>query len=1442
MATRRGIVRRMVLGVAILGTAVVAMTAILTIASQTPWFREWLKGVIESEASKRLGGDLTVGEVGGNLLTGIRLQNVALLEHGHPIIQTQSIEAEYQPQRLLAGELTLDSLVITAPIVYLRRTADGLNLARLLDPGTSTVQPGRSSVLLAIGQIQLRDGVIVIGDRVDTLAAIDLPERVSNLDAQFEIYRPSGSEDVVLRIQEASFRTRAPDLQIDKLAGRVSFGTPDMALENLRVETQQTHLLVGGTVRLGPQPRVDLNVRSTNFSLSEIGPLFPALAGRTLSPSFAVSIAGTPSALVVKGAAHTSEGEIRADVVADLTGPRRAIAGWVSTESLNLAAFDTHLESSDITASGRVDLTFESGTGVAGTYDIEASELTYGRYRATDVSAEGRMDADTIVVDAHGGAYHGDLRVKGSITLPQDGDPVRYDLRGHVAGIDLERASRDLNVPEAGTAWSGGASGSATLDFHATAGPAGVKTDLRLEDDLSFAGASFREGTAIEISTRSGRLKYSIDGSISNLDLTALGARLGVPTLESQRYASTIDAVVDLEGTGTSLEDLTLNGTATLTNSRLFGGTIPKLFVRTAIAQGAGHISVEGAFSGIDAARLAGSAQLPGSLSGTIDAQATLSDRGGEFSLAGVEGSGRIVLSNSTLRGIPIDTAVVAGHYHDRIATVSTVVVKGPDLEVRLSGVLALDREHASDLSYYIDTPPLSRVDFIDATVHGEVVVQGRVTGNLNAFQATGTLAGVDIGYAQTSALALNSKYTVAVPNLRWARVGGSVESDVTSVRVAGRTIPEVHATMVYDDGQLDFDAHLREAGRGLEAAGALVWHANHHEVHLDRLRLESGPVEWRLAENTHAAIQYGADRLVVDGLELRGGFGGRIRADGAIGPTATKRLRLQIEDIDLKEIDSLLLGDRGLAGQLDVTADVTGPLSAPVVEGHFALADGAFERFTFDTLVGQFDYSRRALGLDARLVAQDGSWLTMAGRVPFAGGGEGGALDLRLRSSRISLGVVQGFTNQVADVTGTIQLDVVASGSYEDPHFRGEAHIEDGAFTAVAAGSRYTGLDTRVRFEQDIVRIEEFRILDDDGDPMTIGGELAVHERHVGGLQIRIQSHAFEILDNALGEIEVAADLQIGGEPTRPRFTGRIELASGTLSVDRILDLADTPYATRAVSAEPIPSRDTGVVAVAADVLLEVPGNLVLKGTDIQAPGGSVPTGLGNVNLTIGGNLRVRKEPGKGFEVLGDVRPVRGTYEFQGREFEIQREGAIVFAGTPDINPTLDLLATRLISGVEARVHLNGTLETPRLELSSQPPLDDADILALIVFNRPLNQLGTGEQISLAQRAAAVAAGFVGSQLAQPIGEALGLDVFDIDIGGATAPSVVLGEQFARGVFLKFRQQLASSATSSFLLEYELTDWLRLRGEINQAQVATRSLFDRSERGAIKLQFTFRY
>src|SRR6185503_12669512 len=100
-----------------------------------------------------------------------------------------------------------------------------------------------------------------------------------------------------------------------------------------------------------------------------------------------------------------------------------------------------------------------------------------------------------------------------------------------------------------------------------------------------------------------------------------------------------------------------------------------------------------------------------------------------------------------------------------------------------------------------------------------------------------------------------------------------------------------------------------------------------------------------------------------------------------------------------------------------------------------------------------------------------------------------------------------------------------------------------------------------------------------------------------------------------------------------------------------------------------------------------------------------------------------------------------------------------------------------------EAFVRVQGTMTEPQLTFTSSPPLDEADILSLIVFNLPINELGEAQQVSIAQRAGALAGSYFASGLASAIGNALELDEFEIQAQGETgaSPSLLVGEQVGK-------------------------------------------------------------
>src|SRR5262249_40450735 len=136
--------------------------------------------------------------------------------------------------------------------------------------------------------------------------------------------------------------------------------------------------------------------------------------------------------------------------------------------------------------------------------------------------------------------------------------------------------------------------------------------------------------------------------------------------------------------------------------------------------------------------------------------------------------------------------------------------------------------------------------------------------------------------------------------------------------------------------------------------------------------------------------------------------------------------------------------------------------------------------------------------------------------------------------------------------------------GTGHDPHLDGAIDIRGGAFTLPDVGTKYTGLDTRIDLKPDEVTISEMRIVDDHNKVMTVGGTLAVHERTVGAVDVKLQSDDFEVLHNEFGRLALDSGLRLTGELRAPRIEGTVEVDTGTLDASRILEeTTASPYTT---------------------------------------------------------------------------------------------------------------------------------------------------------------------------------------------------------------------------------------------------------------------------------------
>lgn len=1428
------VARRLLHVLLIVLTLMVGATAAAIIVSQTAWFRDWLRGYIVRSASQYLNGTLSIERLGGNLFFGVQMENIGVAMNGERVVAVKNLGLDYNVFQLLTRGLSVEQVRLDHPVIYLRRDGDSWSLSQLIKKDETEADRQGPDKPIAIENIGISSGSVIIDGPVGTSGVV-VPKRFEHLDAKLSFrYEPVR---YAIEITHVSFRGSEPALALNALSGGIAVKDDTVFVDKLALRTSETSLSVDGAIeRYLSKPVFNLQISSDKLSLPEIARIVPALAGVRLQPKFQVKLAGPLDRLGIEMNVQSSAGDAWARLTADVESPGQSVAGTLSVRHLDLAPIlNAPKQKSDLTADATVDLRaadLSDPKRLRGTASVTAQRVTAAGYTAGPVDAKARIDDGRVDLSAHANAYGASASASGRITIPE----LAFDLRGTARRLDLRKLPRDLNVPPATT--------EVNVAYHVQGSTANLAGEARFEPS-TVAGASIAEGSTASFTRRGKDVGYGADATITGVDLERIGREFDVPALADRRYQSGINAHITAKGSGTRMEDLDVTANGTLTDSTVLGGTIPQLTFDAAVAHDTAHLKATGAFAGFDPAALSGRPELKGTIAGNMDVDATLTNVSAGVTPDTVEGTVRAALGPSAVGGLQIASAKLDGDYRNSSGEIRTLDIVGRDLNVSAKGTIALNETGQSKLDIHADSPSLDSIGtLIEQPLSGIAKVDATITGNRRKLTAKGTATGNGFKYQDDGALTVSTDFTATVEDLDAASATVSAATNATFVTIAGQNINELTAKTEYANKRVDFEATAKQPQRSLAANGAVLLHPDHQELHVERLGLQSQTVHWQTPPQSEATVRYGAKAIAVDGFRLVNGDQ-QIAADGTFGKPGDA-LNVTLTNIDVATVDALLLREPQLSGRLNASATVTGTTEAPVVDATFAIDHGGVRQFKYDTFGGTVTYAANGIDLDTRLQQNPTTWLTAKGHAPLSATAARNRYDIHVDSSPIDLGLVQGFTTELTNVTGTLQATVDVTGVAGDPRPNGQVTIQNGAALVASTGVGYTNLEGRIDLQPDKVHISEIRVLDNHRQPLTISGDLAIAERELGGVSIAITSDDFKVIDNKMGNLRVNSNLRIAGELSAPRIEGDLGISTGQLNLDPILArFGQSAYATEATrfasaDVEAQASAGSPFDALYAYVHLTVPNDLVIKASDLKAPDAAF--GLGALNLTLGGDVIVHKAPWDQPRVYGVVNTVRGNYDFQGRRFEILRDGSVRFEGTDDFDPALDIRTQRVIQAVTANVTVRGRLNAPTIALSSVPPLEEADILSLIVFNQQLNQLGEGAQVSLAQRAQGMALGAVAGQLTQSIGDALNLDTFELnlapDSGGPA--QLTVGQQVGQNLFLKVQQGLGDQSQTTFILEYELTKWLRFRTSVLQGAGTQTQRFQRAQGSGVDLLFFF--
>ena len=1435
--------------------SVLVLVSLALVATQTQPFRNWARGLAERQATRLIEGEIAIGALEGNLFTGATLRDVTIRQGGRVIITIPQADVRYDVRRLVGVDIALTDVTLTRPSILLVHGDNGWRIGSLLRrrPGAP---PSRRTLL--IDALSIRDGTVVIDEQhgEGSHRGAKLPTRFDNLNAALAL--AAGRGQVELDFSRAAFRTSSPALDVQSLSGRLVNGNGLLQLDRFAVRTAHSAIDLDVTWHTADQPRrLQATVSASPLNIDEFGAYIPAYAGRSLTPTFIATLDGPAQALdTTLVFSEPSIGSIRSEAVVDLQAEGGIpVRGKAMVERLNVAPlFRANALVSRLNANTSFDvriatpLSPESVTGVTKLNTVR-SEFAGYQYDSIDGTVRLRGREFTVAVDTR--AYGVAARVNGTIGVRPGG--IAYNLSGVLRNADLRRLPRQIRLPR--------------LESRIAGAYTAIGVGSRLDEGTLEFEPSTIEGIRIDAGSR-GRISlsqplpaYAFEGDVADVDLRRVGRVFAIQALDDQRFESQLNGHVMLDGSGNSLSTLRLTADTTLEPSRFLDTDFQSASIHADIENRQLTTSGTGEFVSLDPAVWTGQDELKGNVAGHFDIRHANMPVGETPTLETLSIDGALALEPSTVHQIAFDSAFLDGRVAQGVGEITSLSVTGPQLEVTASGPIALGNIGDSNLTYHLAHGRIEDLAaLLNRDIAGRLRLDGVLTGNRMRLASTGTATLAPVRVDTTfDALEVTSTFDASMSDLAASTLRASGNIDALLVTIAGRTLRALNADVAYADSELEFKSTVSDAGRTATAAGRLVTLPDAREVRVETLSLEAEGVAWTSTPGRGFTARYGSNGLVtLRDLVLTSGTQ-RLTADGSVSlqPGVEGHLDFAVEQVDLSALGTALLVTRKLGGLLNATGTVTGDSDSRLVEGRLAVGSGLVEAFTFESLDASLRAVNGRVGLEVLLRQMPGAELTVTGGMPTSLTGERAnePLDLQIESQGIDLAIVDALTAATEQATGQLVVDLHVGGTAAAPLAHGSLQVVNGSFTLAATGTDYTGAALDLQFEGDFMRVDTLQLLDDNGQRLEGSGGVRVEGQRVQWLDLTLQANEFKVLENELGELSIDTTMNVYGSLLAPKVAGLVRVHDGRLEVDALLDrFTSNAYAlpppetdgTDAMIESSETTENTEDATPPAgptfDLTVQVPDNLILRGRDIQLA--DSPVALGDLNVTVGGDFSIRKNAGDPPVLIGTVTAIRGTYGFQGRRFELLRDGTIAFRGETPVDPALMLQAERTVSGIVAHVDISGTMREPMLMLSSQPPLEEADILSLILFNQPVNRLGASQREALGERAVNLASGLIASPISDTLEHALDIDLFELEtITDAGGPAVTLGEQIGERLFVKFRQIFGAQDASEVQLEYQLNDILRLQTSFSEgAGRANRALTRRVERGGIDLVVFFSY
>jgi len=1054
-----------------------------------------------------INGELHLGVIEGNLITGFRINGVTVTESNIEVLSAQRVELKYDPLGLFFKRVGVGNVVIIKPSIHIYRSLDGsTNIARLIKQGPADTASSAWNVdikrlELAEAEVFYTDSIMIhqrqIGERelppdsVIDYARIHLHSFTVVVSAQIQnskysvniknltgsVYRDEQitSSDSTMSIGQYP----VPVLTLNHLSGDFLLTKNEVSARNITIQTQKSHILFDVGMKgfdithlssmedLKTIPVV-ISLKADDIDTKELKQfLYPSVDFLDHALKLTVKATGTLGKLIVEDLAVQMPHSL-----VKLQGQVRNIHHPQDLE-MTVHASDNIIAPTDILdclpGLRLPDLTFLGTVKYSLTYEgrpLDFKTHFVGSTAAGDITLDGKMKIDPATTSYSGTIGFHSLALGAVLKSQKLAGNINANMTVNGTGFNLRTMTGIAKVEMDSSSFYGLSIQHSVIVFDAAEGVL-----------QSHVAASVESGT-YELSSlftffNKDSTRYNISGKIRSLDLAGF--------LKDRQYGS--DLSFDMNASGAI-------------GAWARSDTTDLHFYRSSFAS-----------QSFDSAQVNVLYQVKDSSRSTLQITSTMGDLNvsGNFTpvsfIAAWQNSYQLVTEGIAYRFRSLDSI------RSFNKNLSERQLFCPSF---VSNVRPVDFQYRFQINDFV---PIGV--FIHVPLTGQGIMEGKVVGDSLDMHLSGTAtleqfeldSGTDTLTADTAAF----KYFfggIGYEKL-FENFHAFVESELNDFQINGFLFNRISGTIKVesDSSEYHFSAYLDSTAH-INIQGTSHVNANLMEFDVSQLKTEIG--QYRAENKSPVQLILGRDGFHIAALTMAHKEE-EITLAGQFSPTGISDMNISLHRFLLSNLKQILYrgpyakSSTQFEGMMNATTLFQGSFRHPniVIAIHAddvcALDSAQNKRKILGRIDSHISYFEHSLGLDIKVANHTGDPnaqpdLLLSGSLPYdfvlvreAPHTLEGNVNLTLKSAGMNLEMLDPFIPVISNLTGAMTCDMQMKGPLDAPQYEGSMFIRNAHFVFDPLGMPFV-VNGDLIPAGDRIQLEKFTIQNDPQERFHVG------------------------------------------------------------------------------------------------------------------------------------------------------------------------------------------------------------------------------------------------------------------------------------------------------------------------------------------------------------------